>query len=150
MIKTEKTLDPREELFCSNYTSIGTPTFSRKEASALAAGFSEKSARNTATDLLRKPEVQQRIAELNAENLSRNGITVDSVLANLEHDRVLAREKGDVASAIRATELTGKFLAMFVDRQQVDEQTPERAKLTEEEAAALRRAANIRVMESVG
>ena len=106
-------LSPKEELFCSNYTAIGTPTFGFKERSALDAGYSEKSARNTATALLKRPEIRQRISELNAENMSRNNVTVDKVLSDIEHTRLLALEKQDLTNARECSNLQGKYLALW-------------------------------------
>jgi phage terminase small subunit len=114
--KRHNKLNPQEELFCSHYTALGASTFNRKEASAIAAGYSEKSARNAATGLLRRPEIMERIRELHAENLERNQITVDSVYQNILHDRELARARGDISSAIRCDELLGKSLLLFADR----------------------------------
>jgi hypothetical protein len=113
MNKKTKTLTPQERLFCSNYCSIGTPTFSKAEKSAIAAGYSEKSARNTATDLLKRDDIKAYIYELNADNLTRNGVTTDKVLQDLEHTRLLSIEKGDYSTATRCSELQGKYLSLF-------------------------------------
>jgi len=120
MAKEKKTLTPQEEMFCSNYCSIGTPTFGKKGASALAAKYSKTSAANMATRLLRREDIQQRIVELHTANMARNMVTTDSVLSNLAHDRLLAREKGDLATAVRCSELEARWLAMLTDRQVVD------------------------------
>jgi phage terminase small subunit len=143
-----KELDPREDLFCSHYVAIGEPTFSHKKLSAEAAGFAEPSAANQATKLLRRPDIQQRIRELHTANMQRNMITVDKVLADLEHDKLIAREKGDIASAIRADELQGKYLALFTDRQVIDE--PARRELDEEEAAEAVELARLRLASKYG
>jgi len=135
-IKEQKMLNPRVDAFCVHYTTIGEPTFAHAAKSAIEAGYSELSARNTATDLLKKPQVQQRIRELHAANMVRYNVTGDKVLADLEHDKLLARQKGDIASAIRADELQGKWLAMFVDRQMVDEPVQRELDAQETEEAA--------------
>jgi len=114
-----KELDPREDLFCSNYTAVGTETFNHKEKSGIAAGYAEASAKNQATKLLKRPEIQQRIDELKAENRQRNNVSTDSVVENLTHDRDMARAKGDWQAAIRADELIGKTLGCFVDKQEI-------------------------------
>jgi len=132
MSKKTKPLDPRADLFCSCYTAVGTPTFNHKEASAVAAGFSQASARNQATKLLKQPAIQQRLDELKAANRQRNNVSVDSVVENLTHDRDSARAKGDWQAAIRADELLGKIVGCFVDRQSFE--TPEhRIELDERE-----------------
>jgi phage terminase small subunit len=107
--------NPKQDRFCVLYTTIGAETFGNGTKSAIAAGYSEKSAYSQACNLLKNPKIQQRIRELHKENMRRNNVTTDSVLANIEHDRMLARQKGDISSAIRADELQGKYLAMFTD-----------------------------------
>ena len=56
------------------------------------------------------------IKELHAENMQRNMITVDKVLADLEHDKLMARKAGKYAVAKGCTELQGKYLSMFTDK----------------------------------
>jgi hypothetical protein len=51
--------------------------------------------------------------------MQRNNITVDKILADLEHTRLLALEKGDLSTATRCSELQGKHLAMFFAKQEV-------------------------------
>lgn len=143
-----KMLNPKVESFCVHYTTIGEATFAHAGESAEAAGYSPASARNTATDLLKKSEVQQRIRELHSQNMQRNMITVDKVLADLEHDKLMAREKSDIASAIRADELQGKYLALFIDRQEIDE--PTRRELDEAEKAEAAELARLRLAQKYG
>ncbi|MHC4160112.1 MAG: terminase small subunit [Planctomycetota bacterium] len=108
-------LKPRQDSFCVNYTTIGSDTYSNGTKAALAAGYSEKSAHVTATKLLKQEAIQKRIVELQAENMQRNMITVDKVLADLEHDKLMARENHQYAVAKACTELQGRWLAMFKD-----------------------------------
>ena len=54
--------------------------------------------------------------------MQRNRITTDKVLADLEHDKVMARKHNQYSVAKGCTELQGKYLAMFTDRLQTDEQ----------------------------
>ena len=143
-----KVLNPKVDAFCVFCTTIGEPTFAHAAKSAIAAGYSEASARNTATDLLKKPDVQQRIRELHTANMQRNMITVDKVLADLEHDKLIAREKGDIASAIRADELQGKYLALFTERQVIEE--PARRELDAAEEAEAVELAHLRLASKYG
>ena len=109
-------LTPRQDSFCVHYTTIGSETYSHGTKAALAAGYSESSAHVTATKLLKQEAIRNRIIELQAENMKRNLITVDKVLADLEHDKLLAREHRQYGVAKGCTELQGKYLAMFTDR----------------------------------
>lgn len=141
--KEQNGLRLKVEAFCMFYTSLGEKTYGMKAASAIAAGYSEASAKNTATELLRDPAVRERIKELNAVNMSRNDITTDKVLTDLEHTRLTALEKGDLATACRCSELHGKFRALWVDRQEIDE--PKMRQLDENEIIECQKIATIRL-----
>jgi phage terminase small subunit len=137
-------LPAKRESFCVNYTTIGAETFGNGTKSAIAAGYSENSAYSQASALLKNPEIRQRVQELHAENMSRNLITVDKVLADLEHDKVMARQNRQYAVATRCTELQGKYLAMFTDRV-VAQDTPRQIELSEAERRENRRIASLLV-----
>ena len=64
---------------------------------------------------MKKPKIQQRIKELHAENMNRNNLTVDKVLADLEHDRIMARQSGKYLVAKDCSIAQGKYLAMLTD-----------------------------------
>lgn len=49
---------------------------------------------------------------------TRNRITVDSLLDDLQADRALARELGQTAAAIQATQLSAKLVGLLVDRKE--------------------------------
>lgn len=74
-------LDDQHQLFCQHYVvePIG-------KAAAIKAGYSEKSAKQTASTLLKDPRIQGRIAELQAEQQKRLRIDADRLLLRLtEH-----------------------------------------------------------------
>ena len=108
-------LKPKQDSFCVHYTTIGSETFSNGTKSAIKAGYSEKSAYSQACALLKNPKIQQKIKELHAENMSRNNITVDKVLADLEHDKLMAREHHQYGVAKECSIAQGKYLSMFTD-----------------------------------
>lgn len=137
-------LGQKADAFCVHFTTLGAETFGRAERSAIAAGYGEKSARNRATALLKKPEVQARISELHTANMSKNFLTTAKVLNDLESVRLQAVEKSDLSAAIRASELQGKFLAMFTDRQELVAPEMQR-ELDEREAEECRQIALIRL-----
>ncbi|MFC1762927.1 terminase small subunit [Planctomycetota bacterium] len=99
-----------------DHTTIGSETFGNGTKAAIEAEYAESCARVTACNLLKKPHIQDRIVEFHTENMQRNLITVDKVLADLEHDKLMARENKQFAVAKGCTELQGKYLAMFTDR----------------------------------
>ena len=140
--KTTTTLTLKQEAFCVHYTTIGAETFSNGTKSAIAAGYSEKSAHVQACAMLKKPKIRQRMTELHSENMGRNQITTDKVLADLEHDKLLARKASQYGVAKSCTELQGKYLAMFTDRN-VIEQSEQRKAYDEREAQEAMRLSNI-------
>ena len=120
-------LSQREAAFAVHFTTIGSDTFSDGKKSAVASGYSERSAHVAASRLMKRDKVRNRISELHSENMQRNLITTDKVLADLEHDKVMARKHNQYSVAKGCTELQGKYLAMFTDRL---EQAEEHRQLT--------------------
>ena len=129
-------LKPRQDSFCVHYTTIGSDTYSNGTKAALAAGYAETSAHVTATKLLKQDAIRNRIVELQAENMRRNLITVDKVLVDLEHDKLLAREARQYSVAKSCTELQGKYLAMFTDN--INQTAEQPAELSDEDREQLR------------
>ena len=123
----DKPLTVRQDSFCVHYTTIGTPQFGNGTRAAIAAGYAEAGAAVLAHKLLKDKRIIARINQLHSENMVRNMITVDKVLADLEHDKLMARENHQYAVAKGCTELQGRFLAMFTDRQVIDD--PARAQV---------------------
>jgi len=89
--------------------------------------------------MLRKEHIKKRIRELYDKNMKENIVTVGSVLANLAHDRLMARKHNQYSVAKSCTELEGKYLAMFTDN--VNQTIEEPHEFSEEEKAILREAA---------
>lgn len=112
---SKKEVNQREAAFCVYFTTIGSETFGDGTQSATAAGYSEKSAHVAASRLLKRDKVRKRILELHTKNMQENMITVEKVLADLEHDKIMARKVGQYAVAKGCTELQGKYLAMFTE-----------------------------------
>lgn len=83
---------------------------------AIDAGYSPKSARTQASALLRQKGVIKMIEEEEKEMTARLNLDQDKVLRDLEVTRRLAQTDGQYGVAVRATELQGKHLEMFVDR----------------------------------
>ena len=73
--------------------------------------------------------------------MSRNNITVDKVLADLEHDKIMARQAGLYSVAKECSVAQGKYLAMFTDKTLTEEVKP--ISLTEEEKDILREQAKL-------
>ncbi|MHC4171716.1 MAG: terminase small subunit [Planctomycetota bacterium] len=138
-MNNEKELTAKEEAFCVAYTTIGSETFSNGAKSAIEADYAENSARTQAWRMLRKEHIKERIRELFDKNMEENIVTVGSVLANLAHDRLMARKHDQYSVAKSCTELEGKYLAMFTEN--INQTIEEPREFSEEESAILREAA---------
>lgn len=71
-------MSEKEIIFCSEYII----DFNGQRA-ATAAGYSERTARSKASQLLTKVNIQQRLSELKAERVERLEASADSVLQEL-------------------------------------------------------------------
>ena len=87
---------------------------------AIRAGYSERSAQEQSSRLLSNVMVSARVAELQADLTERTEHTVDTIMMDLETLCGAAQAAGQYGPAVRAKELMGKRLGMFVDRHQID------------------------------
>lgn len=87
---------------------------------AIRAGYSERSAYSQAHELLKKPEIQEAIKELEDAAAARAAITVDKIVERL--NKIAEDPHAKDADRIRADELLGKYLGMFTDKVQVNGQ----------------------------
>lgn len=106
-------LCPKQRKFVNEYLLDLNAT-----KAALRAGYSERTARAQGARLLTKVDIQRAIEEAQAERAQRVQITADWVLTRLREE---SQERGEGAShsaRVKALELLGKHLALFVDRHQ--------------------------------
>lgn len=114
MITTQELTD-RQARFCEEYLIDLNAT-----QAAIRAGYSEKTAREQAAQNLSKLNIQEKIVELKAERSKRTEITQDSVIQELT---AVARAEVKGVRAVdklKALELLGKHLGMFVERYEVN------------------------------
>ena len=71
-------LNDKQERFCQEYLVDLNAT-----QAAIRAGYSPRSARSQAADLLTKPNIEDRIAQLMAERQERTQVTQDQVIREL-------------------------------------------------------------------
>lgn len=122
-------LTPKQEMFVKEYLIDLNAT-----QAAIRAGYSRKTADRIGPELLGKTCVKQAIIEANKERVERVQLDADWVLTRLKliSDRCVQGEpvfdkegnptgewRFDAAGANRATELIGKHLAMFTDKQEI-------------------------------
>jgi len=103
-------LTPQEETFCAAFGDPESETYGKATASAEVAKYIEP--HNAAWKLRRRPRIIAKLEEYQKTAAAAAG----RVMSDLEHERQLALAKDDIASAIRASELMGKHLGMFLER----------------------------------
>lgn len=114
MITTQELTD-KQARFCEEYLIDLNAT-----QAAIRAGYSEKTANEQGARLLANVSVQEKIAELKAERAKRTEMTQDSVIQELA---AVARAEVKGVRAVdklKALELLGKHLGMFVERYEVN------------------------------
>ncbi len=79
---------------------------------AKRVGYADTSAHVRASELVRNRKVSQRIAELSR----RHEISAERVLTRLDNLSMEAEATGQISAAIKAEELLGKSLGMWIDR----------------------------------
>ncbi len=108
-------IDPREMRFCVEYALTMNGTQSAKEA-----GYPPKSAHVTASRLLKRDYIHQKVRELqdigNERLVEGSEVTRAKVIQELDLLIKEARKAKQYGPAIRAAELKGKSIAMFADR----------------------------------
>jgi len=146
--RTKEDLTPQELAFCEFYTALGEPTCGNGTQSALAADYSEKSPHTQAWKLLQRQAIKEKIREIHDELMAKHNLNPSRILYDLEHVRLRALAKGDLAVAARCSELQGKHLTMFSDKFIVGDQFEQERKLTEAEEAEARRFVEFRLRET--
>lgn len=113
-LENVRSLTCRQERFVNAYTS-NLALFNASEASRIA-GYSEANCRVAGHRNLKKAHIRSAITNRLQVSFEANEITVEKVLGDLEFARVLSIQAGKYHSAIRASELQGRYLQMFSDR----------------------------------
>lgn len=98
-------MTPKQAAFVSEYMIDHNGT-----QAAIRAGYSKRTARQQAVELLASGEVQQAIKVAETAAQQRNAITVDDLLSELEDARQLAKMEGQASAMVSATMAKAKML----------------------------------------
>ena len=104
-------MSDKQKRFVEEYLIDGNAT-----RAAIAAGYSERTARQAGARLLTKVNIQKAIASAKAARSERVQVTQDYVISRLV---IEAEREGDGSShsaRVSALEKLGKHLGMFTDR----------------------------------
>jgi phage terminase small subunit len=133
---SEKKLTPKQAAFVSEYVK----DYNGKQA-AIRAGFSQRTAEQQASRLLRNVKVKSALVELQKQAQERNEITVDDIIRELDENRNIALSAltPQAAAATAATIAKAKMLGLMVEKTEtnhsgtITQEVREAPKLTKEE-----------------
>ena len=101
------------ENFCLAYIETGNASEAYRRSYDVSS-MAEQTAAREAWNLLQRPQIEARIAELREAVMQRNEITVDTLLAELEEARraALEAETPQTSAAVSATMGKAKLLGL--------------------------------------
>jgi len=108
-------MNPKQQRFCEEYVVDSNGT-----QAAIRAGYAANSAVVTASRLLTKANVRERVDQLFAEQRERVEISIDSLTDMLVGDRKLAHDNKQAGAAVSATEKLAKLHGLMSERLKVD------------------------------
>jgi len=106
-------LNPRQDRFVDEYLLDGNGT-----QAAIRAGYSAKTAYSIASENLRKPDIQQAIAERQRQLAEKRQWDRERLVSEAESNLHLAREHKQMGSANGALELIGRVTGLLNEKQQ--------------------------------
>ena len=86
---------------------------------AIRAGYSEKTAGQTAHEYLKKPEIAAEIQSAMDTRAEIVGINAQDVLESIKHIRSMTMADCKYSDALKANELLGKHLKLFTDKTEI-------------------------------
>ncbi|MBE2259496.1 MAG: terminase small subunit [Rhodobacteraceae bacterium] len=119
-------LTPKQEAFCHAYIETGNASEAYRQAYN-PKGKAETVARS-AHELFGNPKVTARIGELRGAIDRTHGVTVASLIAELEEARQVGKKKGQASAMAAAT--MGKAKLAGLDRDVGDDDSPPPASVT--------------------
>jgi phage terminase small subunit len=111
MPRTNATLSPKEVLFVAEWL-----VDKNASAAAVRAGYSPKSAKRTAFELLRKPRVMDAVRQALEDQQIRTLITADQVLKDIHRVATKAEAEKEYTAALKGLELIGKHYKLFTEK----------------------------------
>lgn len=121
-------LTPKQEAFCQRYLESGNASEAYRQC--YSAGKAKPETINrSAKELLDNPKIAARLEELRGVALAAHGVTIASLVAELEEARQVAKARAQGAAMVQATMGKAK-LAGLDDGEKVDDSTPVPAAVT--------------------
>lgn len=114
--KEEYKLTDKQRLFITEYLI----DFNQTQA-AIRAGYSEKTARSIACEMLTKPYIRNEIEKHVNNALDNNKRTLKiEIIKELKEIGFSKDKKVRLTERLKALEMLGKYMTMFTDRQEIE------------------------------
>lgn len=110
-VNTPSGLTEKEAAFIREYLVDKNGT-----AAAIRAGYSPRSAKHTASGMLKKPRIKAAVDKALKEQARRTLIAADQVLLDINRLADQAARAGEFHAAIRGKELIGKHYKLFTEK----------------------------------
>ena len=111
-------LSQKQEDFCRFYIEYGTP-YAAYVAAYGPGNSSKKTLTQAASRAMGRPAIKARFAELRVVVAEAAAMTPVKLAQQLMEDRKFARDNGNAAAAVKATENLGKLLGFFVEKKEI-------------------------------
>lgn len=95
-------LTPKQEAFCLKYIETGNASEAYR-LSYDAENMKPETVHRSANELMGNPKVTTRLAELRQNVEEQHGVTIDSLLRELEEARVVAKGREQGGAMVQAT-----------------------------------------------
>lgn len=111
MPRHNSTFTPKEERLIAEYVIDGNGT-----RAAIAAGYSARSARNTAQEVLARPHVKAEVKRRQRGLVKKLEITAEKVLGDIARVAGKAERARQYNASIRGHQLLGQHLKLFTEK----------------------------------
>jgi hypothetical protein len=117
-------LTQAQENFARLYVELGNAAEAYRQAYPKSQKWQDQSVWAKASALANSDKVSIRVSKLRQSAESKTLITLESHLNELESLREMAKEQGDISSAIKAEVSRGKAKGLYVTKIEVDDVPP--------------------------
>ena len=108
-------LTDKQKMFCKEYLIDLNAT-----QACIRAGYSKKTAKVIGSQNLSKLNIQEEITKLMKKREDKVELTAEKVLKDIERVREKAEDSDQYNVSLKASELQGKHLAMFTEKQKIE------------------------------
>ena len=110
----------KQEKFCLAYLETGNASRAYRDAYDVGDQTKPSTIWCSASQLLRKPSVAQRIDALRERHAERTGVTIDTVTTSLQQAYEAAMANGQPSAAVRACMALARLHGLFRSRTEVE------------------------------